>query len=137
MERSIEADRLLNPRVERGSPYVNTFASPRSKRPMATAARVNGETLRRHIGAVVRIVGELRDPTSDPFTIMTTDGQSVTVHRQSRDPPLQPGWVEITGQLQGDSSILENFTVQFEGEIDRDAWNQMVTLMHRHDEIFA
>jgi hypothetical protein len=103
---------------------------------MATA-RVNGETLRHHVGNVVRIVGRLIDGTSDRFTIESTDGQTVTVHRRSDGGQLRPGWLEVTGRLQGDLSIFEDFTVQFEGEIDREAWNQMVTLMHRHGEIFS
>jgi hypothetical protein len=103
---------------------------------MTTAIRVNGEFRREHLGAVVRLVGELVDATSDPFTLKTTDGQAVSVHRRSQDSRLQSGWVEVTGKLQSDLSILEDFTVPFEGVIDCDTWNQMITLMHRHKEIF-
>jgi hypothetical protein len=101
----------------------------------ATAARVNGETLRQHIGGVVRIVGEVIDSTSDPLTIKATDGATVVVHRRAADPLEH--WVEVTGRLQADCSIVEDFTVPFTGEIDREAWNQMVSLMHRYDEIFT
>jgi hypothetical protein len=119
---------------------VNDFPSKAIKKLqilMATAVRVNGDTLRRHAGQIVRVVGQLVDSSSDPFTITTTDGQVVSIHRRSRDAPLQQGWLEVTGRLQGDFSIIEDFTIRFEGEIDRDAWNQMVSLMHRHEEIFG
>lgn len=98
------------------------------------AARVNGEFLSRHQGERVRIAGEINSPDFD--SIKTTDGKMITIHRNGDGTRPTGRWVEVTGRLQSDQSISEEFTVAFEGEVDRDAWNEMVRLMHRHTDIF-
>jgi hypothetical protein len=38
--------------------------------------------------------------------------------------------------VQEDNTVVKQFTISMPAEVDPDAWNQMVALMHRHDEIF-
>lgn len=97
-------------------------------------ARVNGEYLSHHIGERVRVAGEVNSPDFD--SIKTTDGRMVTVHRNGDGTRPTGRWVEVTGMLQSDQSITEDYTVCFEADVDKDAWNQMVKLMHRHSDIF-
>ena len=96
--------------------------------------RVNGEFLQRHSGEKVRVVGEAVGPDGD--RIRTTDGQMITVHPSADAERPTTRWVEVTGRVQSDNSILEDQRIGIEGEIDKDAWNRMVVLMHRHSKIF-
>lgn len=108
---------------------------------MATAIRVNAETLNKHIHEVVRIVGTVRDSESNPVTIISTDQQTISVHLSSNGTlPLErfksSKWVEVTGLVQDDRSIQEDFTVPLPGEVNNEAWDQMVRLIEKHNEIF-
>lgn len=99
-----------------------------------TIIRVNGEYLSRHAGEKVRIVGEAIGRDGD--RIRTTDGQMVTVHPSADAERITTRWVEVTGRVQNDNSVIEDMRIPIESEIDKDAWNKMITLMHRHSDIF-
>ena len=105
-----------------------------------TAFRVNYETLSNHVHQRGRIVGTIIDASSDPAVIQTTDHQRIPVHL-SGDGSLsaerfQSKWIEVTGLVQDDKSIQEEFTVPLPGDVDNEAWNQMAILMDKHREIF-
>jgi hypothetical protein len=102
--------------------------------------RVHGETLSLHVRQLVRIVGQVIGGTSDPVTLKTTDGHTVPIRAARADDRsrfTRGAWVEVTGRLQEDNTIVKQFTIPMPGEVDPEAWNQMVTLMHRHDQIFV
>jgi hypothetical protein len=104
-----------------------------------SVARVHGETLSLHLRQLVRIVGQVIDGTSDPVTINTTDGHTVPIRPVRADDTsrfARGAWVEVTGRVQEDNTIIKQFTIPMPGEVNPDAWNQMVALMDRHDEIF-
>ena len=103
-------------------------------------ARVHGQLISEHRGEVIRMVGKVVDGASDPVTLRTTDGMSIQIRpargrSASRFAP--DTWVEVTGRPQADNSIIEEFTKPMPGELDPDVWNQMVTLLAQHSEIFA
>jgi hypothetical protein len=104
-----------------------------------SVARVNGAALSLHVRQLVRIVGQVIDGASDLVTLKTTDGDTVPIRpvRANDGSRFTRGaWVEVTGRVQEDNTIVEQFTIPMPGEADPDAWNQMVALMHRHDNIF-
>jgi hypothetical protein len=100
--------------------------------------RVNGGNLGEHTGEMVRLAGRV-DRCSSVVTLISTDGHPVTIRPQGGNVPARfpvGTFVEVTGQLKHDLIIVEEYTVPIPGEIDSDAWNQMVTLVNRHDSIF-
>lgn len=104
------------------------------------AIRVNSETLSNHTHERVRIVGLVNDASSDPVTIISTDQQTVNIHCSPNgmlsSERFQSKWVEVTGLVQDDRTIQEEFTVPLPGEVDNEAWNQMVHAIEKHHEIF-
>jgi hypothetical protein len=97
------------------------------------AKRVHYATLSRHIGERVRFVGEFVNSTGDGLTLRSTDNNHVEVILSGGDPGrLQAKWIEVTGEVQRDLSIREEFSVPLPGEVDREAWNQLVDLIHRY-----
>jgi hypothetical protein len=105
----------------------------------ATSTRVNGELLERYVGKRVCIVGQVLNPGPTSVTIQTTDSKTVVVVPNPGQPPQRwpsKGWVEVTGRLQGNLEIIEDFSVPFTGQIDQEAWNEMVQIMAKHKDIF-
>ena len=107
---------------------------------MNTAIRVNSETLSNHVHERVRIVGSVNDASSDPVTILSTDKKIITVHLSPNgslsSERFNNKWVEVTGLVQDDKSIQEEFTVPLPGEVDNEAWDHMARLIEKHHDIF-
>jgi hypothetical protein len=98
--------------------------------------RVNGEFIREHKGETVTIIGQVMDKDSDPLTIRTTDGKTISIHKNSFLKPerFNSPWVEITGKVAADISIEEEHTIPVKSAIDAEAWNQLVKIIHKHEE---
>ena len=102
-----------------------------------TAVRVNSETLRNHRHQRVRIVGTVLNRSAGQMTITSTDEMPILIYSTGNEGDFQTNsWVEVTGQVQDDNSILAEIIIPLQGNIDKEAWNQMALLIDRHHEIF-
>lgn len=106
-----------------------------------TAVRVNSETLRNHRHQRVRIVGTVLNRSSEQMTITSTDEMPILIYSTSNEDFSRGdfqtnSWVEVTGHVQDDNSILAEIAIPLQGNIDKEAWNQMALLIDKHNEIF-
>ena len=102
--------------------------------------RVNGSNYRNYVNQNVRIIGQIMEKDSNHFSIQTTDGKKLTIimNERSQIDNIESEWVEVSGIVQGDLSILESITygIHTEVPIDCQVWNEAIQLMEKFNQIF-
>lgn len=101
---------------------------------MNPLTRANGEIIETKPPTLVIILLEMIDLKRG--LARTTDGRQIVLRRPPGSPNIETRWVEVTGSVRSDMSIVEKMSTPIHGEIDTDVWNKSVLLMNKYSDIF-
>lgn len=107
---------------------------------MASRTYVNGSMLKEFVGQTVSVIGKIVNLEQNMMrmTIQLADGQQAKVQLEDAlEEPLE-GFVQMLARVNRDTSLTcENLISFGPGEIDLDAYNGMLDIMRRHQNLFS
>ncbi|XP_049848851.1 uncharacterized protein LOC126316802 [Schistocerca gregaria] len=98
--------------------------------------RVNGSKLSLHINQVVRLVGLVSHIKDQQVDLVASDGKHVNVRLSSGTALTQGQIVEVIGNVESVSQVLEYSTYVWEN-VDLDIYDKMINLTYQYAELFT
>lgn len=79
--------------------------------------RVNGATLKTHVGAAVLLLGRVESAGGGGVVVAAADGQRVTVRTERPSSFVEGAFVEVVGTVQEDASVQETEVRPLQGDV--------------------